>query len=545
MPKPVTPKTRIKAEMERRRREYVQKCIECRHDPVRYVTEILRQKPTIDQERMLEAIEGNRRVAVKACHAAGKTITAAWASSWWYDCQERSIVYITAPTWPQALGLTFKQLKLIRNKHVPAHSRGVIMESGKIVDPDKTNRDVHFVKALNAETGEGFQGEHSAPMLVIFDEATAVPAYIYDATKVGLMTYPDNRHFVIGNPTNEATPYGAVCRNVHYNTLTISVFDHPNIDAEMAGEEPPVPDAVRLIWLYEMLRDETELAMEGEPDAFEFYSLRAVKAALDGSWNSTKPWPESWGPLKQWYRPNAVFQGRGLGMFPTESFQQVIPRGWLEAGQKSEPAMDELPEIGIDSARHGDDRTVYVTRHSYCVLDVRTLRQMDQDVVLRHAREVIRFAARDDGRNYDPKAIPVRFDVTGGLGTGPADTLIAEGYNVECINSSFAAYDDETYPNRRSELWFACRELARQRRLDLSRLSPDFKEAVIVELSTPKWQPDKKGRKDVETKKDIKKLLKWSPDIGDAVNLAFASPMEPRILESMDSGGLDRRWTNL
>src|SRR5688500_1306695 len=71
-------------------------------DPVGYATEYLKVELTPEQEEMLRAIRDNRRVAIKASHAIGKTFTAAVAACWWYDCWPKHIVYVTAPTWPQA-----------------------------------------------------------------------------------------------------------------------------------------------------------------------------------------------------------------------------------------------------------------------------------------------------------------------------------------------------------------------------------------------------------------------------------------------------------
>ena len=131
--------------------------------------------------------------------------------------------------------------------------------------------------------------------------------------------------------------------------------------------------------------------------------------------------------------------------------------------------------------------------------------------------------ARETGAmaGVDPKTITIRIDVTGGLGAGPADALRSEGYAVVDVNSSSEAIETEQYPNRRSELWFVTRERARTKDLDLSRLSPDLRSRLERELSTPKWKPDSRGRRVVEKKDEIKKRLGASPDLADALNLAF------------------------
>jgi hypothetical protein len=467
-------------------------------DPVGYARNVLGCDLTDDQEDILRSLVTNRRTAVKASHAIGKTFTAAVAACWWYDCWDAHIVYITAPTWGQALGLTFKQIKLLRRQN---RLPGDILETGRIRDEDKDREPAHFIRALNAENGEGFQGEHAAPVLIILEEAIGVPHYIFEATD-GLMTHPDCRVLAIANPTDESGDFGDACASSLYHALTVNGLHHPNITAELAGEEPLFPNAVRLAWILEMLEKECVPVGELAGDAFEF--------------------PEGTG---SYWLPNAVFQGRVLGEFTSQADEQVVPRGWLVNLPVLEPS--GKPEIGCDVARFGTDRTTIGARDGGCVLLLKEIRQMSLDAVTGAIIQV----AQEIGKLYglDPKKLPIRIDETGGLGAGPCDFLKAAGYAVEGVNSSQKAIDAETYPNKRSELWFVTRERARTRDLDLSRLSPEIRDRLVRELSTPKWKPDSQGRKVVEPKQDTKKRLGSSPDLADAVNLAFAVS-KPRVV---------------
>jgi hypothetical protein len=468
---------------------------------------------------MLLSVRDNRYTAVKASHAIGKTHLAAVAANWWYDCWDAHIVYVTAPNWSQALGLTFKGIKTLRrNLGLP----GTILDTGLIRDADKNREGAHFIRALNAESGEGFQGEHSAPILIILEEAVGVPGYIWEAAG-GLMTHPENRMLAIANPTDEATQFGQACEGAAYHVLSISALDHPNIAAELACQAPPYPAAVRLQWLYEMLAGECEVTDELTEDAFEWWDAAAVKAALEG-----RALPA--GAVRVYYRPTAYFQGRVLGEFPTQADQQVIPRGWLlnlTAGPLPEGG---LPEIGCDTARFGDDRTTVFGRWGEAALSGRELRQFDSFAIVAACKDEAGSLAARAG--CDAKRIPIKIDVTGGLGTGPFDILKAEGYAAVAVNSAASANDTEQFANVRSELWFDTRGRAKERRLDLSRLAPDLRKRLIRELSTPKYAV-RGGRKVVEEKAEIKKRLSASPDLADGFNLAFyVPPVERRRVYS-------------
>lgn len=555
-------KVKAAAALELRRRKFKAFCKQFADDPVRYGVEVFGWNPTPDQEEMAMMSVKNRRVAIMASHGIGKTNVCGILVNHWYDCFDESISYITGPTWEQALGLTFKEVKkyrlggsIARDWEDPRRLLwdgplpGIIQETGRILDESKTRAIAHYVKAINAERSEGFQGEHSAPIKIFIEEAVGVPSHIHEGAE-GLMTHPDCGIFQVANPTDEATEFGRCTKRATYAVKSVSVFDHPNINLELEAKKPMVIMAVRLRWLYDMLLDHCELANEGDPDSFEFWSLPTIAAALpDPDVPGARHLAVSKNPeaAKWWYKPNAVFEGRALGRFPGQAFEQVIPRKWLEHLPVLTPPADELPELGVDVARHGDDRTVIASRQGPCLLGLRTLRQMDLNVVTQAIRDAVAQCATTERGTYDPKSLSVRIDVTGGLGAGPADTLAAEGYTVEYVNSSEASETtDEAgnllYPNMRSELWFACRERARKRELDFSRIPADDRLQLIDELATPKWELTTNGRKKVEDKKVTKKKLKWSPDLADAVNLAFKAPTVPAELQDGDLPEWSKPW---
>lgn len=475
---------------------------------------------------MLQSILDNRYTLVKASHAVGKTFTAAVAESWWFDCWSQHIGYITAPTWEQSFGLTFKQLKALRRaKSLP----GVILER-VIRDVDKLREGDHYVRALNAEKGEGFQGEHSAPILIVIEEGVGVPKYIWDAIG-GLMTNPECRVFAIGNPTDEATEFGIASQSSLYNVMSISALNHPNIQAELRGKKPPFPDAVRLLWLYEMLEKECEVVDMASEDAFEFVSLPQIKNALEGRAVDLN---EKW-----IYMPTAYFQGRVLGEFPTQADQQVIPRAWLKWQPRLEPQPDDKPEIGSDVARFGDDRTTIFVRRGPCLMSGREIRKMD-GVEVAHACMDDALAAVQEWKgaewtaNTPPdeqiklaKTVQIKIDTTGGPGMGPYFVLQAAGYNAIGVNSTEPPRNKEQYRNKRSELWFDVRSRAQEKRLDYSRLRQDIRVKLEREWSAPKYKAP--GYKIVEEKEKMKQRLGYSPDLADGANLAFYDVQQQKV----------------
>lgn len=458
-------------------------------------------------------------------------------ASWYYHCWPQHIVYINAPTWNQCLGLTFKQTKRFQ---LELGLPGEILETGLIRDPERVRQTDHFIKAVNAQSGEGFQGEHSAPILIILDEAVGVLPHIWEAAR-GLMTTKDARMVAVFNPTDEATHAGEFTKRAGVHVITISALDHPNIQAELRGEEQPFPGACDLLWLTEMIEDECEEADNpADTDAFPYWSTDVLRAVLAGrpvlpddpTWVE-HPIPRKDGvergtPSRCFYRPTAYFQGRVLGIFPTQADEQVIPRGWLERLKEHADAEEKRPEIGCDVARYGSDRSTILIRRGPRVLWLREIRQMDTVFVTQALRDAAEEAATrcslPDSPEGKPaaKTVPIKIDVSGGLGAGPYDTLKAEGYRAIPVNAASRAADPEMFKNRRSEMWFEMRERARTQDLDLSLLPKHQREALIRELSAPKYAV-KLGKKVVEEKDEMKKRLGHSPDLADACMIAFTN----------------------
>lgn len=494
--------------------------------PEDYCRQQLNVRLTPDQRDMFQSVIQNRFTVIKASHAIGKTFFAAMLMNWWYDCWHQHIGYVTGPTWGQALGLTFKQAaKMRRENNLPGR---IVDGVGMVKDEDPIAAVGHFYKALNAAKGEGFQGEHTSPVLVVLEEGVGVPSYIWEAAR-GLMTDAQCRMLTIGNPTDQSTMFGEVCEQSTWNVMSISALDHPNVISELRGLRQPYPHAVGLLWLVEMLETECEISLTMEEDAFRYWRADLVRQCIEGT--ATIPDAPDFASLAPndsrlcFYRPTATFQSRALGEFPSVPDEQVIPSAWMLNLPviPDEALWGIMPEIGCDVARFGTDRTSILTDWNGACLSMHVVRRMDNVAVTSRLKLAAITTALTCA--VEAKDIPLKIDITGGLGTGPHDFMKAEGWNVYGVNSSTRAYDQKNYKNRRSELWFMGREGFRTKTVDLSRLSTTDQRALRKELAVPHWKPDSSGRKEVDSKEVMKKSLGYSPDLGDGYNLSRTPPL--------------------
>lgn len=171
--------------------------------------------------------------------------------------------------------------------------------------------------------------------------------------------------------------------------------------------------------------------------------------------------------------------------------------------------------VGVDVARFGDDATVIQARRHYRTLPPVVLRKMSN---LDVAHRIAKFCAQHR---------PQLLNIDQGQGTGVIDLVrdICPNVIVNEIPFGSRATEDRKYVNRRCEMWTLMRDWLRQG----GSLCPEYGEAYKNELTAPCFSYDAGGRIKLEPKEEIKKRLRHSTDIGDALALTFAVPVGPRV----------------
>ena len=127
------------------------------------------------------------------------------------------------------------------------------------------------------------------------------------------------------------------------------------------------------------------------------------------------------------------------------------------------------------------------------------------------------------------EVVSTKVDVSGGYGGGVADVLRADHgklVSVVEVNSSERSDDPEKNTNIRTQLHFAVADWLK----DGGELPEDKK--LEAELLTPTYGFDARGRRKVESKDEVKKRLKRSPDRADALALAVYSKPRAPVLQA-------------
>jgi len=450
-------------------------------DPVRFVSEKLGANPWSKQIEILEAVQGNSRVAVRSCNGSGKTYIAAHVVLWWLMCHSDAMVITTAPTEHQVRDILWREIR--RAYHGNSELIG-----GKMLRTSLEPGDKHFALGLSTDTPERFQGFHEGHILFVVDEASGVREGIFEAIE-GSMTSADAKVLLLGNPTSlRGTFYEAFHkRRGLWKTIHISAFDTPNL--QQGNTEIP--------------------------------SLVTPKWVVDAE--------------KNWGTESYLYQVRVLGDFPTESEDTLIPlklvelatqhgsssihSGLTQAGENREKGEagevgeieDGVVEVGVDVARFGSDKTAICVRRGDRVISIETFTRQD---TMRTAGQVVRIS-----RNFSPSAI--RIDEIG-IGAGVIDRLKELKIpNVEGVNVARRAGNPEHFSNLRAELFDGLRE-----RFQDGRISIPVDAELISQLASIRYSFTSSGQMRIEDKDDLRARGERSPDLADAVMLAFAKRVE-------------------
>jgi phage terminase large subunit len=428
-------------------------------DPAAFFREVLRFEPWSRQAAIAESVRDHSRTAVRSCHGAGKTATAARVALWFLAVHPSSRVVTTAPTWAQVRDLLWREIRL-------AYQAAGGFIGGELFDTRLELATDWLALGISTDRPERFQGHHAEHLLLVVDEASGVDEAIFEAS-AGFLTSPGARLLLIGNPTRTSGEFFDAFHSARgfYNTVHISAFDTP----AFSGERVPREVAKRLV---------------------------------------SRKWVED--HARKWGEGSPLWQVRIAAEFPSQSDDALVALGDLEAAQARELEPGAELVVACDVARFGNDQTVLAVRRGNVVRVAKVYGGRDTMRTVGEIMQLARNLRSEHGRR------PVLVVDDAGLGGGVTDRLRELGeFHVVAYNGAKAAARPAEYPNRRSEDWFALAELLPQ--LDLDR-----DEELAADLLAPRYSLDSQARRVVEVKAETKRRLRRSPDRGDAVVMAFA-----------------------
>ena len=170
----------------------------------------------------------------------------------------------------------------------------------------------------------------------------------------------------------------------------------------------------------------------------------------------------------------------------------------------------------MDVARFGDDRTALAKRQCNRLLEpIKFKRGYD-------LMQTCGWVKNEwDETAYDERPGEILVDVIG-IGAGVVDRLRELGLPVRGINVGEAASANDRYMRFRDELWFKGREW-----FDAKDCMLPDDQALIAELTGPKYTFTSSGKILVESKDELKKRGVVSPDLAVSFCLTLANMGAP------------------
>lgn len=491
----------------------------------RFARDYLRVNLDPQQDEALYTIRHNAKVAIASGTSRGKDYLMAVAGTCFlYLTPYFEGDKMTGNTKVILTGPTDRQVKKIMMPEISRIFKGSIYLPGYLTDSGiKTPFDEWFLMGFKADdkNTEAWTGYHAANIFFGVTEASGMKQEVFNAIEGNLQG--NSRLVLVFNPNVNYGYAASSFKNPDFKRIRLNSLDAPNVKAKKILH----PGQVDYDWISGRLKDwcarirqEEYRAEEGD---FEFEG--------------------------QWYRPNDLFRAKILGLFPKVSEGVLVPPEWIELAigrwieHHAQGWKNNKPlRLGADVAGMGRDNSCFCPRYGDLVEKFEIMNGGGAAVHMEVTGRIVDMLKKntDEFNGVYAQA----FIDTIGEGAGVYSRL--EEMTTEVINNktpgawlkgkfhsckfSEGAVDaggiklkDSTgvyeFLNMRAWSYWAMRDWLDPNKGSKAMLPPD--DELAQELSETQWKFRSDGSIQLESKEDIKKRLKRSPDKADALANTF------------------------
>lgn len=465
----------------------------------KFIRDILRLKIDREQEAIVDAVQRNRKVAVRSGNGRGKDFVSAALMITFLQLYYPSKVIGTAPTGRQTVDIVMPEVAsaynrantLLKDKGLLPLGGEVLSTGIKMAETDDRNWFLTVFKADDTNT-EAWTGYHSPNLFVSVTEASGIAQETFDAIE-SLLT-GNSRLFIVGNPNEQSGGFYNMFSDPQFTKFALDSLLAPNVVADRII----YPGQVDYTWINERVH-KTGWTTPIDEDI--------VDDEFGDFW-----WDD------QWYRPSDLFLIKVRGRFPRTPPDLLIPRPWLDAAVERWRACGGRGEgplsIGADIAGLGSDNTVTAHRRDNVIEKIK---------MHGHVSDHMQAAGLLKSMLQEPESTAYVDSI--GEGAGVYSRLEEMEENVVSAKFSLSAkgYKDATeereFVNMRAYCYWAFRD-ALDPNLDGKLALPPCDE-LYQDLSCTKWRQRSTGGIYIIPKDEIRKELGRSPDFADAVALSF------------------------
>lgn len=483
-------------------------------DPVGWCERVLGRHYEDYQKDILESIRDHRKTVVRACHAPGKTFTAASAALWSLFSWPNSLVITSAPTWRQVEDQIWGDLRDLYNNATIHLGGNLLPRAPRLELGDKWR-----CFGVSTREKEQFQGYHNARILIILDEHPGIKEDINEAIR-GIEASGDIHLLLLGNPTK---PYGSFydafgkAREL-YNCIHLSCWDTPNFKGLKAAYDDckTLEEKVKLLRAAPMVN----------------------KYLINAQWVAQM--------LIEFGEDSDVFRVRALGEFPRGGPDTLIPLHlaeqaairWMEYHYgktnqhtpwwESEVEAHMLRVGALDVARFGEAESVLGSRLEDILAPLDCWNGLSVPNLAGYALERIQSLSLSR----------VLVDEVG-LGGGPLDLLELQIPNVYGFKGGDPAlHNTNRFANLNAEAYWGLRS-----RFYEGRIMIPNDPVLIGQLSSIRYFHKPDMRLGIESKEDAVKRGLRHRDRADGVMMAYHC--EPSMEPPVQVRGQGTDWSRM
>jgi hypothetical protein len=412
-------------------------------------------------------LQGAIKLARTSGHGIGKSALVSWLILWAMSTFEDTVGVVTANTENQLKTKTWVQLAKWYNLFIGRDLFKLTATGFFSVDPnhEKTWR-IDMVPWSERNT-EAFAGLHNQGkrILVIFDEASAIPDTIWDVTE-GALTDENTQIIwaVFGNPTRNTGRFRELFAG--------GKFEHRWHSAAIDSREVSITNKKQIAeWV----------ADYGEDHDFVRVRVRGLFPRIDAT-----------------------------SFISHATASEAVER---ELGHVSGPVV-----LGVDVGRFGDDPSVIYPR--------RGRDAWSRPVEIIQGASTIQVAARVAAACLKYNAAAVFVDA-GGVGGGVVDRL--RQMQIPVYEVDFGSKPDgvnpesgRKYANKRAEIWDAMRMWLETG--SIPNIKTGDRVTLLDELVGPNFGMNSREEIQLEGKKEMRRRGVASPNVADALACTFAMP---------------------
>jgi len=438
-------------------------------DPVFFARFVFDSYLWSKQREICRALLKFKRVAVYSCTGSGKSYLCSNLLPFFLQTKENSISVVVGANYKQTIRSVWRSVCTMYTKaRIPL-----------LGEPDSTKwvigRGQWYSEVLSARRIESLQGLHAPYILQVAEEASGCDEMVFDAFD-GNSTSANCYQLYIGNPLRPQGRFYETLYDPTFYKVNISIFDTPLFSGEI--DEIPEPYKSRL-----------KLLLPNE----EYVKNAEIKYG----------------------KGSAFWKAKVLGQFPMEDDYSLFNINDIEyAFENEDVERDGEKILTVDCARFGGDESVFCSFIGFYNDEMVTIKKNDTMAI------VGQIVNMDKENEYDYIVI----DETG-LGVGVVDRLIELGFtNVIGVNFSENAFDEETYSNIGTEMFFNLAKALKDKKVRLVG-SDKLKKQLMAFFYTF----DSRGKFRICDMQTLKKqILKESPDRAVACALRFCV-IQPRV----------------